>query len=492
MENRPLRWVRHRILLAVATGVVIAGTATRVGAQVGSSLNDWLETPTGAITLLPPIPVATGALEQVAWSSDGRFLLVSRSSLHVGVQALDRALAEGTLSAVTSEASVVLFDAKTLKTSVLWKSSGVRARPCSFTWLSGGSAALIMPNEEDADGPPSTDRPFLLFRTSGKTITPIRIRGVRPSEASVWAVPAMPLVLLQAFGGPVSEGGSAATPTWIIDSSGTVRPVDVPPGFHPFPVKPVEGSGILFVRLTQSGPGEQGSREAILYDPVSGRFTPSELPRSVLLGASATGLAVSEAGLRASDAANGGETARITLSWESEEERTQASASGQQAVDAPSSAPRTRRNRTIPVGVGTLGSTELSPDGKHVSYHSNGVLFVRPIWTVSSEEFAKIRLALSRTEAMSQAKQVALAMHMYAADYDGRLPDAAAWQAATQPYVEDPLMLEGFVYTYDGPSDLSKVEKPAETVLGYIQCEGGRAVAYVDGHVKWISDPPKT
>jgi prepilin-type processing-associated H-X9-DG protein len=51
--------------------------------------------------------------------------------------------------------------------------------------------------------------------------------------------------------------------------------------------------------------------------------------------------------------------------------------------------------------------------------------------------------------------------------------------------VKNSSILEGFVYTFKG-GKLSDVDKPAETVLGYIEGPGGRAVAYLDGHVKWV------
>ena len=48
-----------------------------------------------------------------------------------------------------------------------------------------------------------------------------------------------------------------------------------------------------------------------------------------------------------------------------------------------------------------------------------------------------------------------------------------------------------FVYTYSGPTNLSKIEKPSETALGYIPSPGGRALIFADGHVKWEPSPTK-
>lgn len=86
------------------------------------------------------------------------------------------------------------------------------------------------------------------------------------------------------------------------------------------------------------------------------------------------------------------------------------------------------------------------------------------------------------------AKQAALASLMYGADYDDVLPGAGQdIQDILAPYTKNADILKDFVYVFTG-GDMSKVEKPAETVLGYIRHRGGRAVAYLDGHVVWIPD----
>jgi prepilin-type processing-associated H-X9-DG protein len=89
----------------------------------------------------------------------------------------------------------------------------------------------------------------------------------------------------------------------------------------------------------------------------------------------------------------------------------------------------------------------------------------------------------SKAVAISDAKQVALAALMYAADYDDVLP-ANLGGELLEPYLKNGSIFDGFVFVFGG-GDLKKVADPASTVLGYKDGPGGRAVAYLDGHVVW-------
>jgi len=74
---------------------------------------------------------------------------------------------------------------------------------------------------------------------------------------------------------------------------------------------------------------------------------------------------------------------------------------------------------------------------------------------------------------------------MYAQDYDEVLPSGDGLQDTILPYLKMADILKGFQFTYNGPSELGKIEKPNETVLGFISGPGGRAVLYADGHARW-------
>jgi prepilin-type processing-associated H-X9-DG protein len=94
-----------------------------------------------------------------------------------------------------------------------------------------------------------------------------------------------------------------------------------------------------------------------------------------------------------------------------------------------------------------------------------------------------MRDGAARAETLSKAKQVALGLMMLAADNDDTI-SADFKLSDLAPYLRNNSILEGFVMVFTGGS-LRDVKDPANTVLGYTEGPGGRAVAYMDGHVKW-------
>ena len=85
---------------------------------------------------------------------------------------------------------------------------------------------------------------------------------------------------------------------------------------------------------------------------------------------------------------------------------------------------------------------------------------------------------------MSNARQVGLALVLYAQDNHDVLPGADDIRSRLTPYLKNGDFLEGFVFTYLG-GKLNEVNNPAETELGYIVAPGGRVVLHADGHVVW-------
>jgi hypothetical protein len=127
----------------------------------------------------------------------------------------------------------------------------------------------------------------------------------------------------------------------------------------------------------------------------------------------------------------------------------------------------------------------LLPTGeKFVAYVVNGTVFTRQVIELDLRQFREARLAALKTEAISKAKQAALAAIMFSADHDNSLPPGLDPMKDLLPYVRNASVLEGFEMVFGGGSLLG-VEDPTNTVLGYIQTDYGRAVAYLDGHVKW-------
>jgi len=104
------------------------------------------------------------------------------------------------------------------------------------------------------------------------------------------------------------------------------------------------------------------------------------------------------------------------------------------------------------------------------------------------------------TASTSNLKQLALGLHQYAQDNDGILPpldDAAALKKALLPYVKSESLFAspaGVAYEANGTLSLRKlaeIKNPAEIAIFYeasAEADGKRAVAYLDGHVKRVTD----
>lgn len=124
----------------------------------------------------------------------------------------------------------------------------------------------------------------------------------------------------------------------------------------------------------------------------------------------------------------------------------------------------------------------VSPNLDAVLYISEGIAFVRRLIKVSKAEYEDKIGDESRVEMLMAAKQCAAGLIMFAGDNDEHLPTNLE---EIIPYVKNEALIARFVYTPPGKK-LDEVEDPAATVIGYIEGKKGRAVAYADGHVKWI------
>lgn len=130
----------------------------------------------------------------------------------------------------------------------------------------------------------------------------------------------------------------------------------------------------------------------------------------------------------------------------------------------------------------------LSPSGDAVAYIARGVPMVRRILKMPKAEFEKMLKSAVQNRAMSNAKQTALAMEMYASDYDDAFPLGGSFQDGIDPYMKNRDLSRDFVYTFGGglfPKDAD----PTKLELGFIQTAYGRAVAFGDGHVQWYPNP---
>jgi hypothetical protein len=113
-------------------------------------------------------------------------------------------------------------------------------------------------------------------------------------------------------------------------------------------------------------------------------------------------------------------------------------------------------------------------------------VMIREVREVPATWSRTIRSQPVKEEAISNAKQAAVAILIFAADYDGMSPSGNDWKEKLMPYTKNAEILKDFVLLLPGVN-LDKLTKPAETVLGILTTSHGTAVAYADGHVIWKS-----
>ncbi|MBS1709361.1 MAG: hypothetical protein JSS65_11670 [Armatimonadetes bacterium] len=130
-------------------------------------------------------------------------------------------------------------------------------------------------------------------------------------------------------------------------------------------------------------------------------------------------------------------------------------------------------------------SYHISHPAKMLVYGKRGGLFVCPFEPIDVDMLEKAMAARAKAKAMDKAKQVALALIIYSADFDDVMPPNSNWQENVYPYMKNKDLANGFVYSLNG-NDAGKITDPANTMLGSVDTPYGRAVAYADGHVKWV------
>jgi hypothetical protein len=129
----------------------------------------------------------------------------------------------------------------------------------------------------------------------------------------------------------------------------------------------------------------------------------------------------------------------------------------------------------------------LSPSCRHAVWSARGAAWIAPITPMSLARYREIRTEAERIRLMQNGKQVALAAIMYCQDHGEALPSRDLVPGVLLPYLKDPAIVAGLVYSLDG-GKLADHNTPATTEMGHIAGYGGRAIIYLDGHVEWRNE----
>jgi len=134
-------------------------------------------------------------------------------------------------------------------------------------------------------------------------------------------------------------------------------------------------------------------------------------------------------------------------------------------------------------------AADLVPSGDAVWYVSHGAAWVVNLRKLNREQYEAIHREALRETVISNAKQIGLAMLMYVQDYDETFPPSASdIPFILMPYLknEEVFRLPGTQFFYlMNMNSLSSIDRPAETMVGYLQTPYGRAIIWADGHVSW-------
>lgn len=125
-----------------------------------------------------------------------------------------------------------------------------------------------------------------------------------------------------------------------------------------------------------------------------------------------------------------------------------------------------------------------------VAVLSMGVATVVPLSTMPKDQFEQVRNEAAKRDTISRAKQVGTAIAIFMSDHDDRFPTREQFDAGElYPYTKNSDLMKGFVYLMNG-QDASRLNAPAQTVIGYIPGPGGYAWVFADTHVQWNPGPP--
>ncbi len=128
-----------------------------------------------------------------------------------------------------------------------------------------------------------------------------------------------------------------------------------------------------------------------------------------------------------------------------------------------------------------------------------------------SPTFARAREKARQTSCLSNLKQLALGMQMFAQEHNNRLPSALTWKREITPYVKNEQLFRcptdesdqacSYAMNYElSEADLNTLASPEEQILLYEADESGAParrhneglnIAFADGHAKWYRDPPR-
>ncbi len=427
-----------------------------------------------AYVALPPEMAAEPIVLSMALSESGRYALCQRMTAKITLESFKSVgMPEGK---TRSEISLVLWDGRTHTRQTLWRANAQETHIEQLTWLAKSDVGFAMavqilppaPGAEHAE--PVVRRSLLRISASIGKVETVSTKDMgRYDSCSFYPATTVPLCVVRTSRLVEGVQGNETTLT-VLDAKGqALSHVDLPKmtnlqnvvwtrsGLPLLQTMEVTADGKVtghtFSLNSKTGTLTRLESDSPLLQPEAEGAIPPKPPVPFPLTLStqalptATGLKSPMLHLLWLNGQTKGDTSRILLSSEGD-------------------------------------SAQFMEQGEMVVFKSQGAVWAVPLLKMDIATYLLVKQQADKLQKMQHAKQTGLALLMCAQDYDDTLPDGNGINEKLTPYVPDPSILDGFNYTYKG-GKLADIASPAETVLGFMQGEGGRAVVYADGHVIW-------
>lgn len=479
-----VKWFQYNALGAIFA----AGSVAASGQGIAPPLDHekrMILTQKDAVALMPAEVICGPVVQEMAFSDSGRYLLVTRQEMKFSQRTLAKSLA--TRQPPPMETSIVIWDSQSREVHMVWKSTGEGTRVDGINWLVGSDVALVLvegrvpPAVQAAPGGPPVRA---IMRQSLLRIVPGADRAqviagsddVEKEALYLFVSPARPLAILQrSLVRPEQSPGERYSDRMqqmmtVIGSNGRLgKSYPAAPGYMVYQVEwDADGAPILN-GFTRKG-AEKPVKTRVLFDVKTGAIAATDKPAPPPVVRTPDRFTNVAGGIRLKP---GGTVVK---------EGTTSLSVGTLWLEAIES---TEQPRALVSADSTGG--QLAPNGDAIVFQSQNTLMAVPLLHVDKAVLQAARDAAKRMELLSKGKQIALATLMYAQDYDEVLPNGDDLVSKLTPYAKDASIFDGLSYTLSG-GPLKDIESPAETELGFLAGPGGRAVIYVDGHVKWKSD----
>lgn len=425
---------------------------------------------TRAFAVGAPILVSGPTVQRASWSPDGQFMVIEQMKTDTSVGTVQSAILDDT--PVRPESSLSVYSLSNGKVSDVFRFDTAPYED-DIQWIPGSDKALVVVTKDSTseDAPWRTAKLYILDAATAsiKEFTPWGAMEGDPEAIDVMASPTQSYAFVSAsFHQPdkrpmATVHGDATSKLILMTADELYVPVNVPDGFgRTMPIWSQDGA-TAYVLATAPSKDSTPKSAWFTVSLTNGSLTKSSKPSSFYMGGEPGGLIT----VRDIDqnSTNQKVTKAIHTLW-------------LETLDPDS------QNRMLLAGDATNGAVNKTLEA--ASYLSQGSLYIRPITEVPRSRFDQELAIWKRSQIMNKAKQAGLAFLMFASDNDDTFPSIKdKWETMLEPYVKDSSDLDGFVYSYPG-GPVTDIRSPWSTQLGYMEGSDGRAVVFIDGHVKWV------